>query len=105
MDEWKKIEPATENFVQLDVGMNGFVFAVTDEGTMFWRVGIRDTNEDGTFSIEEKSGTSWLSVGAGEGDLVSNVAYCPNGMSFYVSNENRLYSRMEFDSTDVDSGK
>jgi len=93
MDRWYEVLPGPVGdgyFIQLDVGRDGGVYAVDNQGGLHFRVGITATETTDPESMPEKVGTGWEVVSAGESAV--NVAHCANGYVYFVdqSGNNQL---------------
>jgi hypothetical protein len=87
---WREVEPQVMNMVQVSVGMNGYVWALGADGTVFWREGIVE---------DHKYGDSWTVVqsqldATTTDNVAKEVAMCTNGHVWMIGTDDRLYYRM-----------
>ena len=80
-EEWEPVDTELAvNFVNLDVGINGLVWAIEDNGAMWWRAGITTDNVEGT-EWHEMDGNA------------NSVAYCTNGNAWATNEKGEIFMR------------
>lgn len=86
---WEQALPVDQNMVQLDVGRDGHVWAVGNDGTVFYRLGIEESNHYGTSWEAQPKDESTTEMSG----VAHEVAICTTGNVWIRGTDNKLYYR------------